>query len=534
MKVFVLCFVAAVLFLDAIVIGIYIHWIAWLLIIPAMLFLWGGLKSIQRGPKLYKNGLALLDGYDLETPDDPNKTNVVLEDRSINLGLLFLGGPGSGKSIAGINLLVYYTNERKHGWVYWDGKGDRDIYQSACAAGATPDRFFSSELPGTDTINAFAGPVDNVIDGLSAVLIITESEYYRNIQRAALRAAIPLLKALNTPVILRDLYVMMTNEEALTYVLNKAREQSLAPDIIEVAEQFFSRDRDKLDNDINGLVTRLSLFVTGHLAERLNAYQPTLDLVQAAAEGQRVFLHLPYTQIAKDIAILLTEQIGTIAKNRQLFESNRTPWPQMFDDWGAFFYPNFGPITARCRSAKMPISFLFQSKGQTDRVESGNHFTTEMTDNIGGMILLRINGQDTAEWAARQFGMYETHELNQTENNTNRGSNLSTHERPRLRGDQLKNLNAGQAYISCLVAGEGGVMMNKRYKARFPLPAVVNPGVIDWPAFSHQAADDETEGLHLWRDFMNADRLSLLKKKIVDDVMAETAVHRPIDKVNYL
>ena len=459
--------------------------------------------------------------------------NVVLEDKALDLGILGIGGPGSGKSVMAIGLLQYFSEERKKGWGYWDGKGDMDIYQKTVACGAKPDKFFSSELASSDTTNVLSGPTDNVIERLTQTLITGESEYYSNTQRSALRKVVPLLKALGTPVSLRDLYVVLIRSDAAMYVMNMAREKQVAADVIESARLFFEIDEKERMNQINGLLNKMDLFVTGRIAERINAYEPTLNLSTAAKQGLKVYFHLPYSKLAKDIATMLTEEIGVIATNRQLYERNRTPWPQIYDDWGAFFYENFGPISARCRSAKMPISFLFQSRGQTDRVDGNRIFTTEITDNIGGMFILRINGQDTAEWAAQQFGQYESAELSRSENTAYEGSNMSMVEKPRVKSDSLKNLDAGEAVISCLISGPNGKMTNKRYQVRFPLPDFSGADAIDWPVI--ETPDNEgSEGLHLWRDFMNADRLSALKQKVIDANETSKPDHIEQREVDYL
>lgn len=504
-----------VITLDLLLLTTYVTGYALLLLpLPAFLFfLAKQIKPTQR--ELVVTGWRLGKGLDLENPDRPKVADVVLEDKALDLGFLGMGGPGSGKTIAAIGLLHYLTHQRKGGWVYWEGKGDLDIYQKLVSCGATPDRFFSSELEFSDSVNVLNGPVDSVIDRISRALIASESEYYGNAQRSALRRVVPLLKSLGTPVALRDLYVVLMMQDAAMYVLNIARERGVKADIIEAARQFFSIDEKDRKAQIHGLLNRMDLFVTGRVADRLNAYQPSLDLAVAAKQGLRIYMHLPYTQMARDIAIMLTEEIGVIATHRQLYESHRVSWPQVYDDWGAFFYDNFGPITSRCRSAKMPVSFLFQSRGQTDKVDGNRIFTTEITDNIGGMFIFRVNGQDTAEWAARQFGTYETREVSHS--TAHHGENIQTLEKPRVRGDHLKDMDAGEAVISCLLAGEKGRIDNKRYKVRFPLLDFKDADQVSWPHIVPAQDNAAVEGLHLWRDFMDRDRLADLKERVVEE-----------------
>lgn len=534
---FMLLFTALVLLVDVALGTLFISWWAMLAAIVPGALLFCYFKITPKSERLQIHGWDIGQGVDVNNPDQPKSVNVTLEDKALNLGMLGIGGPGSGKTIAAIGLLRYFTFSRKKGWAYWDGKGDLDIYQSAMAAGACPDFFFSCELPHSDTVNVMAGPTEQVIEQFEITLIKSDSPYYRNAQRSALKKVVPLLKALQMNISLRDLYVVLSNTDAAMYVMNLAAEKEVQPAIIEAARQFFSIDESERTEQVKGLLNQMESFVLGDFAERLNAYEPTLDLELAAKNNKRVYLHFPLSGRAKDIAIMFSERVGAIANHRQLYERERVAWPQVYDDWGAFFYENFGPITARCRSALMPISFFFQSRGQTDKVDIGRIFTTEITDNIGAMTIMRINGNDTAEWAAKQFGTYESHEVSKGDDNNNRESRHRTVvEKPRVRADALKGLNAGEALISCLVSGEGGRSWNKRYRARFPLPDLSTAGDFDWPII--QVKDnDEADGLHLWRDFMNRDRMQQLKAKVIEEAenaAARTGPQESLDGVDYL
>jgi hypothetical protein len=530
----IMLFVTAIVFLiNTMLFCAYVSITGALGLIPTLVCLYIVRRLNPQDQTTEVEGWEIGEGVDIENPDKPKKVKAILEDRALDLGFLGLGSPGSGKSIMAIGLLKYFTEHRKKGWVYWEGKGDLDIYQKTVACGATPNKFFSSELPSSDSINVFSGDTDSVVERLTQILISDESDYYGNAQRSALRKVVPLIKGLNITASLRDLYVVYTREDAAMYVMNLAKEKEVSPDVIEAARMFFDIDEKDRMEQLKGLLNKMDAFVLGKIADRINAYNPTLDLKSSAGKSDSIYFHLPYSKLAKDLAIMLTEEIGEIAKERQLYDKNRQSWPQVYDDWGAFFYENFGPISARCRSAKMPISFLFQSKGQTDRVDGNRIFTTEITDNIGGMFILRINGTDTAKWAAEQFGEYETAELSRTDNTSYEGNNMSVNETPRVKSDTLKNLNAGEAIISCLISGEDGTIRNQRMKVRFPYPDFSEEKDIDWPVIKNHN-NDEQEGLHLWRDFMNADRLNALKQQIIEEDQQIEKNHQKLMDVDYL
>lgn len=541
MPLFILLFLTLTLLIDTILLTMFATKMGLILIIPACilyLFITNKLKN-DKDVSQPITGFDIGEGIDIDNPETPENVKIVLDIKSLLLGFIGIAGPGGGKTIASIGILSYFTKTMKYGWIYWEGKGDIDIYQTAMSCGTNPHKFFSSELPHSDTTNVISGSSESVIDRLTAVLIVTDSDYYKNAQRSALAAVIPLLKSVGKTINLRDLYVILKKDEAAMYVMNMAIEQGVSSDIVEFSRDFFNKEKDSRLKDIDGLLSRLSLFVNGSIAERINAYEPTLDLSYAAENNLRVYIHLPLSHIAKDIAIMFTEQIGEIAKKRQLYDKCRTPFIQIFDDWGAFFYNNFGPITARCRSAAMPCSFLFQSKGQTDRVETGGSFTTEITDNIGSIFAFRLNGFGSASWAANQFGTFESNELQVNENTKSSGQGLSTHEKARVSPDDLMDLDAGEAYFSTLIYGEKGRAQRKRYKARFPHPDISTAEEYDWPIIEKGKHNNDCEGLHLWRDFMDRDRLKDLKKEVIEaintpDNQDEPTTDDELDEVDFI
>ena len=104
-------------------------------------------------------GWRLGAAVELTNPDKPDKVKeAIISPQILNLGLLIIGSPGSGKTVS---VLSYLHQLRAHtdgaGWAFFEGKGDTDIYKKCVAMGEAPTHFFSTELPGSETINLFAG-----------------------------------------------------------------------------------------------------------------------------------------------------------------------------------------------------------------------------------------------------------------------------------------------------------------------------------------------------------------------------------------
>lgn len=449
-------------------------------------------------------GWDLGEGLDITNPDEPLAVErVIIPESILSLGFLGLGGPGSGKSESvAIGYMEYmYRNQSESGFAFFCGKGQKDVYQKCVAAGVAFDYFFSSELPHSDSVNLMEGQAHHVVDRLCGLLIgeTQSTTFYADEQRAVLATVVPVLKALGEPVNLRDLYVVLTQDHAAIYVMRKLRDlEYVEPYIVEMADQFFSQDIEKRVSTIRGMLNRLSNFVLGPSAMRLNAYQPSISIERCVQGGQRIYWHFPLSETAKSIATAVTDMHQSVAMMRQQEGGDHRLYPLMFDDWGDFFYARFGPMAARCRSVSMPLSFLFQSVAQLESV--GRTFKDELDDTVATKIALRVMGDESGAYIVKKFGQYETLELSQHQNPHNgTGEGTSAQRIDRLSISDLKDLDVGEAYLNTLEL-HGPKSSNRFFRARFPLVDMVGWESVDWPVKDKLT---QGKGLDLWGQYMN-------------------------------
>lgn len=470
-------------------------------------------------------GWRLGQALELTDPGRPStQPDAVLSAKTLNLGVLAIGAPGAGKTES---VLLGYIDTLTHefprcGWAVFEGKGDIDIYKKCVAMGAKPDFFFSSELPGSDSINLMQGEAHDVLDRLCKVLIghTASTSYYSDEQRAVLARIVPLLLALRLPVNLRDLYAVLTMEAAGADLVRRARAAGVDSVELQLAQQWLEQPQAIRVKNVAGLLNRLFVFVNGPYADRLNCYQADIDIARAVPAGQSIYFHLPLTQFARDVAIAIIEAFGVEARKRQLGGTeNLDAYPLLFDDWGAFFHEGFGPFSARCRSAAMPLSFGFQSRAQLEAV--GPTFADELDDTIATKIVMRVQGTATASYAARLLGEYETQEVSTSAMGGREGSSLGYTRRSRIDPRDLRELQEGEAYISTL-ARENGKTINPLWKVRLPLPDFA-----DWRGVSMPAAKThaEGEGLGLWRRYMDPAALTRIHAEVTR-TMAESDTQR--------
>jgi hypothetical protein len=464
-----------------------------------------------------KAGWNLGPALELSNPDRPVQVaKACISAKILNLGLLFIGGPGAGKTESAT--LGYIESLPGHspgcGWVYFEGKGDVDIYKKCVAMKSKPRHFFSSELPGSDTMNFFSGEAHDLNDRLGKILIgeTTSTSFYSDEQRAVLARVIPMLRSLPVPTNLRDLYVTLSIEDAGNELLRRAKDAGANPVDVELARAWFSQPIANRLKNVSGLLNRLFIFVNGPFSDRINAYQPDIDISKAIAANESIYLHLPLTETTRDIAIGIIETFGVEARKRQLGGTeNLKMYPQLFDDWGAFFHKGFGPYSARCRSAAMPLSFGFQSKAQLDAVSPS--FADELDDTIATKIMLRVQGAATAKYGIELLGLYDTHDIGTSETSAGDGSsgtNIHITQQARITPRNLRELQAGEAYISTLEIHDDK-MVNPLWKVRLPLPDFTGWQDIPLPAAKKH---EEGEGLSFWNRYMNPSRLAEIQAAV--------------------
>lgn len=495
-------------------------WVA-ALVLAAIAFAMFKLWPRREKRQVSNEGWNLGPAVELTNPDNPLRIEqAIVSPKILNLGMLLIGGPGSGKTIASLSFL--HSLPPDSGWLYGEGKGDIDIFKMCVAMGRKPRHFFSTELPGSDSINLFAGDAKDVIDRMGMVLIgeTASTSFYSDEQRMVLTRIIPLLRCLPVATNLRDLYVTLAVEDAGNELLRRAADAGADPVSIQLARAWFGVPfKDRIKN-ISGLLNRLFIFVNGEQTDRLNAYQPDIDIPTAVKNNESVYLHLPLTAFARDVAIAIVETFGVVARSRQLAGTEGLRmFPQLFDDWGAFFHNGFGPYSARCRSAAMSLSFGFQSRAQLDEV--GTTFADVLDDTIASKFILRVQGEATADYAVSLLGEYESLDVGTSSTERadqgTRGSSIHALRKWRIEPRELRTLLPGEAYVSTL-ENDGKKMHNPLWKLRIPMPKVDGWEDVQMPpARKHE----EGEGLGFWNRYMNPAKLAEIHATLQTVMAAE-------------
>lgn len=472
------------------------------LVIGALYF---RMRQRQKTTLPYETGWQLgaaLDLSDEHTTQQVN--NAVLSIKAINLGILAIGGPGSGKteSVALAFFSALPTALPGSGLAFFEGKGDIDIYKKAVAAGRSPDYFFSSELPGSDTINLMAGEALDVEDRLTKMLIghTSTTSYYSDAQRAVLKFVVPMLVGCRQPVNLRDLYAVLTVPEAQAELLMLARERDVDPTMLSLFTVWLERKPQDRRQELSGLLNKLMEFCVGPIADRINAYQPDISVNDVVVNNKFIYFHLPLSETTRAVAIALVEMFGVEARRRQLSGPEQYKmFPLLMDDWGAFFHQNFGPISARCRSAMMPLIFSFQSLAQIKGVS--DNFARELDDNLATKIIFRVNGEDTAQFAINLLGEHQEASVGASQMGGRDGASFGLTGRARINSRDLRELLPGECYISTVMPRDGK-MLNPLWRLRIP-KAPYTDAALAQVQMPTAKVHPMGKGLDLWEKYMN-------------------------------
>lgn len=483
---------------------------AFLFIAASMLFMIARRKYKENRP-IVADGWVLSEGVEISDPDNLQKIkNVVLHQKALNLGTLSTGSPGGGKTESVSLGLLHHCSVTGRGWAYFDGKGQKDVYQKSVAAGIQMDKFFSvvEEYP-SHTINLMQScDTHSLIERLITVLIGHGGEvYYANEQKQALMRVVPVLCSIGFKVNLPDLFVVLTNEKAGYEVISHAKAKGLDSGVISLAESWFNQDIHERTGMIKGMLNKLlPLVVDPVLSNRINNYHPDIELEKDINSSKGLYFHLPYSDKARQIAIMMIEEMAAIAAKRQVKGVDDFPeFHQVYDDWGKMVHANFTAYTSRARSAKMPPHFTFQSPAQLDEVSPT--FRNEIDDTVSVKIIMRVMSKHTAKMAKELIGSYETHDMSRSVTEQ-RGDayNIMSTQVDRIKEEDFYELDAGQAIVATSEY-QAHTCKTRRYKVQFPLLDTDGWKDVEIAAPEIQKEVDNAPCLNLWQRYYNAEAI---------------------------
>lgn len=527
MKQWIGLVVLSVFALDAIVawyLGLYPQALVLTVLLTPIGYLWCRNVFNKQVASSAKSGWSLGQGVDLSDPDNPKTCEVLLEESMLNKGILAFGSPGFGKSTTLLIGYLHYlsTHHPETGWLAADGKGDLDMYAYLTATGVKPDYFFSTLAPSSDTINVLGSSDPYEATEIAVALLLDtersgDSVFYQEAEENHLRSAIPILKdreLLGGPVLtLRELLAFTIDSRCAEQVLLEAMQRNDRVELITKLRYWHClKPKDRL-GPLKGLVQRLEILAISPRSERWNDPTPSLELEQAINQGEKIFLHLPFSPMAKKLSIAITQLMLFVANRRQITGGKQAKlFATLWEDWGGFMHSDWANIVSRTRSANMSASFSFQSLDQVDVVR----ISKQLDDSILTKFIFSVDGVDSAKRCAEMMGTYESVQVSLNDRTGKRydGTNTSMTRKPRIHEEDIWRLSKGEGFLITRSTDTEGHVQKRYFRIR---PKRVEPqtevDLITWPVIKH-----ETHlGSGLWQDLIR-------RKTIANQIAAEQGI----------
>jgi hypothetical protein len=405
---------------------------------------------------------------------------------------IIAGGTGAGKSTFLEGIIAQDLNRRFNGRpmpiIIFDGKGETEFFERMLphieAAGRLQDlRIIDPTNPQKSSrYNPFYS-----MDGLyqEHVNFIFQSfglqkDFFETHQEAYLFDLVRILHFTGKIFNVNDVLVMALDEKVLADQIAFARNRiANLPGVSTQARESFEmsarmlrqsfKDRERVEK-IQGLLNELVAFLEENLSIITGSCQDLLTIDEAVDKGLILWISLNLNKnkrACEALGKILLQNIQLmIGKRYDRSRAERDPnepfLSVLFDEIGAFVFPDFVRGLQTARGARILILFSFQAVPQFQKL--GQAFTDEVTAAPGTKMIMNGSEENTVQWflkassrvltkrrtlAVRQTGMFAKRYME-----TGTGSESDARE-TRAREDHIKNLPVGQMQILMADPREG-------------------------------------------------------------------------------
>lgn len=432
---------------------------------------------------------GILLGY---TKDDNRK--VVLPFRLQSYHMSIIGASGYGKTTLLMGML-YQQVRSGGGFIFGDAKIDADTRDTlgywATKTGRANEFYiinFDDPSNGNTYNPALEGDADEVSSRLMNVMPESTgggADHYRSSVQLAITIIIAALKSRNIRYTFSDLSILMQSSAALEWLLNKTPEGSSERMNLEVFLNKFRKvehskdgtishpiDENKIKDTLGGLGNRIGNFAQGKMGEVMNTYTPEIDLYDIIMNNKMLYVMLPTMAKNEQAIIFMKMFIGdlrsAVSKIQKLPKTER-PQPTFMvpiDEFGPVATESIATLFEQARSAGLQLMPGFQTFGQLDKV--GESFDDILLQNTTTKAYFKFGVSDSAERAADNIGHTKNfqHSITSSQGegdgaqtlratpqatlsaNEGSGDTWRTMEEHKIRIDQLKGLDKGEAIIT--------------------------------------------------------------------------------------
>ena len=401
-----------------------------------------------------------------------DKHPVYLSDKKRCDQVQALGSTGRGKTESVIlPWIIQDFRKKKNPVILIDGKGDPVIarrFKQYCETSENKTDIFVFDPMDKNTcvLNPLKwGTPLQITDRVMSSFEFSDP-YYKGIQSEGLLTVVSLIQEVEKEVTFQKIDQAIRGVEYLTELSNETKSVALKSRARTMMAQ---KESERLSN-FSGLLSQLSPFVTGEIAELVNGVNVSgkksvkreLSLTKVMtgdmSHPQAALILIPtliYQEAGRAIGKMLLQEIAYCVGMRSS-KGEQNPFTSVFlDEFSSFAYLGFDQILNKARSANVAMHLSHQSMGDLEKVSPD--FAKILNTNTNVKCLLGLNDPDTADFFARHMGTLtstkftERHEevntLFGTKDERTGQKSMRDAEIYKIHPNRLKNLTAGEGVI---------------------------------------------------------------------------------------
>jgi hypothetical protein len=389
-----------------------------------------------------------------------------------------VGATGRGKTESVIVPWMLQDTIAERVSVLIDGKGDRQILSRMQAAykradlrpenlawldlGRIEDSFVTNPL--------LYGSPQQITDRIFSSFTF-ENEYFKSVAMEATLLVVRALRAAGMVPTFREIFHLLQDDGALAALLGglpEAEQKALARG----AERLLTTQRRERLEKFSGLLSQLSPFAEGEIAELVNAsgreenFFSLTETVAPMINGNAnhrltVMVLIPqllYQETAGKLGKMLLQEIAWAVGYKEA--SGWRGFVALYlDEFGSFVYPGFIGLLNKARSTNTAIHLSHQSLGDIQAVSP--EFAVALHTNTNVKCILGVNDPVTADFFAKHFGTRKSEKRTERAekkgfwDEAERTGHLSVREVEEYKIDpnNLRNYSRGAGAISMIMDG---------------------------------------------------------------------------------
>lgn len=347
------------------------------------------------------------------------KGEIVIPEGILKAHVSVLGATRSGKSVL-LKLIASQVIQKGWGLMLIDFKPDADLYQSvfyeSLRAGREKDFiFFSPNL--TQVRNAVENQpfpsssatynpliygsqeeiVSRILRSVSDFDKNTSSDrYWEDIKEDIIDATVGCLLATSKRFSYTDLWTVISNENAMLYVIENTKNYQARAKLYEIYRQLTSEVADRVRLQYKGTQVALARYAISEIAPYLNSYRPSIDLYDVLTMNK--ILHVALSQqlaekTASGIAKLLLSDLNSVI-GRILTEKGKLSkrFVVIIDEFASCVYRGIEDLFNKSAGAGVTLIIAHQSLADID-FKAGESMRNILLDNTQSKIYAFQTGE---------------------------------------------------------------------------------------------------------------------------------------------